>query len=211
MPPVALVEPAVLQAALAAAGVQRGAMIGLAAGRNVVGVATSHGRFATTGPGAIAAVAEVDATLRPRWVCWSVETAHTLVAGGVRLATAWDVAVAHRLLFGGWRADAGRVWALLHGLDHRHLPVVGQLDLLGGGDGGGNDDEPVRPDGYLRPEWLAGAWADTAERAASWAHTALATAGLQRERMGTLQVTGDIEATTRAESTAELLCAELSA
>lgn len=211
MPSVAIVEPDGLLAALSDAGVVRGAPVGLVATADLCAVAGDTVSFAVCGPHAERAIAMVDEALRPRWVCWSVETAHVLVAGDVRLATCWDVAVAHRLLFGGWRADTGRVWALLHGLDHRRLPVMGQLDLLGGGDGAGDDDQPVRPDGYLRPEWLAGAWADTPERAARWAAAALQVAGIQRARMAELQVAGDIEATTRAESTTELLCAELAA
>ncbi|MEQ1700190.1 MAG: DNA polymerase [Ilumatobacteraceae bacterium] len=211
MPSVVVVEPSLLLTSLVAAGAERGVLIGLTAAPHVAGMAIGDELLAVVGDDTCRAIAEVDAALRPRWVCWSVATAQALVTAGVRVATCWDVAVAHRLLYGGWRADAGRVWALLHGLDHRRLPVMGQLDLLGGGDGAGDDDEPVRPDGHLRPEWLAGAWADTPLRAARWAATALRTAGMQRERMAALEVAGDIEATTRSESTTELLCAELAA
>ena len=211
MPSLTVVEPDGLVAALTVAGASRGGMIGLAARVDIVGIAIGADLFTVAGADAARAVAAADEALRPRWVCWSVDTAQVLVAEGVRLATCWDVAVAHRLLYGGWRADAGRVWALLHGLDHRRLPVLGQLDLLGGGDNAGDDDEPVRPDGHLRPEWLAGAWADSPVRAARWAEAALAAAGLQRTRMAALDIAGDIEATTRSESTTELLCAELAA
>ena len=205
------VQPRALLPALAAAGVERGEMVGLVVAPGVVGVATRHGHFVVADDFAAASVGEVDVALRPRWVSWSVDTAHALVAAGVRLATCWDVAVAHRLLCGGWRADSGRVWASLHGLDHRRLPVMGQLDLLGVIGGDGADDDPVRPDGYLRPEWLAGAWVDSSEKVAAWAATALTTALMQRSAMGSIEVAGDIEATTRSESTAELLCAELAA
>jgi DNA polymerase-1 len=92
---------------------------------------------------------------------------------------------------------------------------MGQLDLLGGdGDGdSGEPDEPVRPDGYLRPEWVAGSWTNERGAAARWAALALRTRRLQHQRLTGLvdtgAVAGDPFATARAESTAELLCAEL--
>jgi len=167
-------------------------------------------------PLAAETIAQVDDALRPRWVCWSNTTSTALLAGEVRLATCWDIVAVHRLLRGGWRADAGRVWAHLHGLDHHKMPAMGQLNLLGGdGDDGGDSDHPVRPDGYLRPEWLAGGWADTTARAARWAGVAWRAAELQQrlidELMSTGQVQGDASATARSESAAELLCAELAA
>ena len=159
-------------------------------------------------------VAAIDESVRPRWVVWGPDTAAALVARGVRLATCWDVAAVHRLLAGGWRAEPARVWAWLQGLDRRGMPVLGQLDLLGG-DGGGDPDQPVRPDGHLRPEWIAGAWWASPAAAARWAGTAIQAAELQARRLAELrdhgEVQGDPLATARAESTAELLCAELAA
>jgi DNA polymerase-1 len=159
-------------------------------------------------------IADLDREFRPRWVIWSGRTAAQLLMQGVQLSTAWDITAVQRLLFGGWRVDPARVWARLHGLDREHIPRMGQLDLLGGdGDGGGDADDPVRPDGYLRPEWAAGRWTSDGAAAARWATLAIRTCGLQHQRLTGLRdagaVAGDPFATARAESTAELLCAEL--
>ncbi len=197
--------------ALRSLGVDRGTLVGLTVTAGTAGFAIDGELVGCSGDVA-AAVSLVDRELRPRWVCWNNATAATLIRQHVRLATCWDVAAAHRLLFGGWRADPARVWAILHGVDHHRLPVMGQLDLIGAGADDGDPDDPVRPDGYLRPEWLAGGWADTPLRAARWAATAVAAAGLQQGRLAVLPTgdgRGDPMATARSESAAELLCAEL--
>ena len=210
-------SPELLLGALTEAGVSRGSRVGLSVCPNGdVGLAIRDTQLSIHGVLAAGAVAQLDEALRPRWVCWSNATATALLARGVTLATCWDIVAAQRLLRGGWRADAGRVWAQLHGLDHHTMPAMGQLDLLGGeGDDGGDSDRPVRPDGYLRPEWLAGGWADTPHRAALWAgiawHAAEAQQRLIDELMALGQVQGNASATARAESAAELLCAELAA
>ena len=210
-------NPDALRAALIEAGVVRGSRVGLAVSpAGDIGFAVRDARLSITGPLAAVAVGRLDEQLRPRWVCWSNATASALAARGVRLATCWDIVAVHRLLRGGWRADTGRVWAQLHGLDHHTMPAMGQLNLLGGeGDDGGDSEHPVRPDGYLRPEWLAGGWAETAQRAAQWAGVAWSAAELQQGLldgvMATGEVQGDASATARSESAAELLCAELAA
>ena len=213
--------PAAAVDVFAELGVARGQFVGLAVspdGRGGVAIGDTLVAFTADAAGC---VAELDRTLRPRWVCWSNATAATLVARGVRLSTCWDIVAGHRLLYGGWRVDPARAWARLHQLDRDRLPVMGQLDLLAGdddhgvGSGGGDAESPVRPDGYLRPEWVADGWATNPVRAARWAHVATQAAGLQRDTMHILgsdgRVAGDPEATARAESTAELLCAELAA
>ena len=202
-------------AALTAAGATRGALVGLPVGPGgTARLALGEVRLTLAGERAAACLAELDEVVRPRWVCWSGATAAALLPSGVRLSMCWDVAAAHRLLYGGWRADAGRVWPMLHGLDHRAAPMMGQLDLLrGDGDDGGDPHQPVRTDGYLRPEWLAGRWCDSAANLTAWAATALAAAELQQELLAGLRargaVQGDPLATARSESAAELLCAEL--
>ena len=212
-----VLTPDALLGALTEAGVTRGSRVGLAVcPSGTIGFAVGPARLAVVGAQAAAAVAAVDAALRPRWVCWSNVTATALLASNVRLATCWDLAAVHRLLRGGLRADPARVWAQLHRLDHHSMPAMGQLDLLGGeGDDGGNNEHPVRTDGYLRPEWLTGGWADTAERAAQWAAVAWQAADMQQQQLDGLtatgQVQGDASATARSESAAELLCAELAA
>jgi DNA polymerase-1 len=98
----------------------------------------------------------------------------------------------------------------LHQLAVRDLPVMGQLDLLGeSGDDGGDPDSATRPDGYLRPEWVAGGWARSVERLASWAAAACRAAELQQQLLGATAVGGDPVATARSESAAEVLCVEL--
>ena len=90
---------------LTALGAERGGFVGLAAAPDgTVGLSVGE-HLVPIDAGGLHLVHEVDVALRPRWVCWSPETAAVLVAHGVRLATCWDVAAVHRLLFGGWRAE----------------------------------------------------------------------------------------------------------
>jgi DNA polymerase-1 len=233
-----------------AAGVTRGDFAGLAvAPDGTAAVVTSpDGAHHWLGP--IADVAAADSELRPRWVTWSQETARRLVADGVRIATCWDVAATHRMLFGGFRADPAWAWAHLQELPLDAVPAATPekegaepLDLFSFGAGddspadsastvdgtpaGGGPDDPVGPDGQLRPEWARGGWANTPERLVTWARLALRAAYLQTDT--SVQVTADpppgrsgvwpgrqagtpgTVATGRSESTAELLCAELAA
>jgi DNA polymerase I len=195
-------------------GAERGGFVGLAAAPDgTVGVSVGD-HLVPVDDDPFVFIARADAELRPRWVCWAPDTAAALVAHGVRVTTCWDVAAVHRLLFGGWRAEPARIWATLQGLDRRGLPVLGQLDLMGG-DGGGDPDAPVRPDGHLRPEFVTGGWWGSPQRAAAWARAAVQAAELQHARLAASkergEVAGDPLATARAESTAELLCAELAA
>jgi DNA polymerase I len=88
---------------------------------------------------------------------------------------------------------------------------------------------PIGADGYLRLDWTRGGWAESPERLLAWARLAGQAAELQRAALeawaggptgGAAAVShrtaaasagaGEV-ATVRAESTAELLCAELSA
>ncbi len=209
----AIPDPATAAAVVVALGASRGSAVGLAVAADGTTGLSVDGSLVTTPSGlGPACVAAIDVEVRPRWIVWSPDTAAALVAHGVRIATCWDVAAVHRLQVGGWRNEPARVWATLHDLDRRHLPVMGQLDLLGG-DGGGDPDDPVRPDGYLRPEWCGGAWWASSRDAAAWAAVGARAAARQQLFLGALkadgQVPGDPLATARAESTAELLCVEL--
>ena len=198
-------------ARLHAAGVGRGGAVALAYVEGVgLGLAVSGSEWSLVTPDPAAAVAVLEAAIRPRWVWWSQETPSALTAAGVRLATCWDLTAVHRLLFGGWRADASLVWGALHELAAESIPGMGQLNLLSpGGEEGTDPEDPVRPDGHLRPEWVSGGWARGPRRWARWAGIALAAGARQRERLAQGRSDGDAGATARSESAAELLCTEL--
>ena len=206
-----------LVTSLRQAGAARGDLVGLVVSPALgLGVATAERAWPVAGAGFTALAAEVgraDEVLRPRWAVWSGQTAaHLMAVGGVRLATCWDIAAAHRLLFGGWRADPGWAWARVRGLDTQSLPAGGPLDLFEmSGPDDGDDDDPVAPGGHLRPEWVSGGWADRADRLARWAELARTLAGLQEAALAALPGRPMALPTARSESTAELLCAELSA
>ena len=199
---------------LRGAGVGRGDLVVLALAPGVgLGMAAATGAFSWScgGEDASVVVGLVEDALRPRWVWWSNETAVPLIAAGVRVAKCWDIAAVHRLLFGGWRADPARVWAQLHHLAVEAVPTMAPPDLFSSATDDGDSEEPVRPDGYLRPEWPGGAWARTPESLQRWAELALKVAGLQQASLAELADRPRARALARSESTAELLCAELSA
>jgi DNA polymerase I len=214
-----------LVTSLRRAKVARGDLVGLVVSPALgLGVATAEGCWpiapgegVAAGAGAAAAglaeeVGRADAALRPRWAVWSGQTAAHLVAGGVRPATCWDITAAHRLLFGGWRADPGWAWARARGLATDAVPAGGPLDLFGmSGPDDGDADDPVAPDGQLRPEWVSGGWSDSIGRLGRWAELARTLAELQLTALAALADRPMAVATARSESTAELLCAELSA
>jgi DNA polymerase family A len=168
--------------ALAEGGVRQGDLVGLVVGSGgAVSVAADGGEWEASA----ADVGVADEKIRPRWVVWSQQDARGLVAAGVRLATCWDVAAVHRLLFGGWRAEAGYVWGCLHGQKPDEIPAVtSEPDLFSVAEG--SADAPVLG-----------------------AAAALAAARLQLGRLEGQRDEGKV-GTAHAESTAELLCAELS-
>lgn len=200
---------------LTACGVPRGAMVALAVTDAHVGVAVI-GRDATASArsfsgDAAALVATADTALRPRWIVWSQDTAAALIAAGTRMTVCWDLAAVHRLLHGGWRADPARVWAAAHELAVAEVPDAAPPDLFSTAADRSDPERAVRPDGHLQAAWAAGAWRDTPERVAVWATLATEVADLQRAALATLERPALAAATARAESTAELLCAELAA
>jgi DNA polymerase-1 len=195
-------------------GVTRGELVGLVISPErgtepggVLGVATAGGGWPV---GDVAEVARADEVLRPRWAVWSGQTAARLAGAGVRLATCWDVTAAHRLLFGGWRADPGFAWARLRGLAADAMPAAGPPDLFGLFGAEDDADEPVGPDGHLRAGWVGGGWSEGAGRIVRWAGLAREAAALQQAALDALPERPMAVATARCESTAELLCAELS-
>ncbi|HEY6494529.1 MAG TPA: DNA polymerase [Trebonia sp.] len=173
-----------LVAALGVAGVGAGDLIGLTvAADGAVTVALDGGEWKAS----VAEVKVADENVRPRWVVWSQVTARELVGHGVRLATCWDVAAVHRLLFGGWRAEPEYAWARLHGKAHEEVPPTRSSE----------------PDLFSTAE-------DAPQEPVLGAAAALETARLQLARLEE-QGGGPRVGTARSESTAELLCAELSA
>ncbi len=206
--PVENAEP--LVATLRLVGVERGTPVGVACVNGVgLGLASGDGSWGVPHSDPSALIAVIEREVQPRWVVWSQDTAAFLIAAGVRVRTCWDVSAVHRLLFGGWRVDPARAWAALHGLSKESIPSVGQFDFLAKHPEDGNDEQPVRPDGHLRPEWVAGDWSRSPEHLAQWASFALSASLLQQQRLVSLRVGGHPLATARSESAVELLCAEM--
>ena len=198
--------------ALIASDFERGAPLALTLASEVgMAVATPDGWSASIAwVNAVEATRAVEVSLRPRWVMWGGETASALVDGGLRVAKSWDIAAVQRLLAGGWRMDPARAWAQLHNLSLDALPAVAAIDLFTLPEEG-EPNEPVRADGYLKPEWMTADFAWSVDRLERWAHLAIAVAGLQAERLTALSERPQAPSIARSESTAELLCAELSA
>src|ERR1700761_6010899 len=172
-----------LVAALEAGRVGAGDLVGLAvAADGGVVVAADGGEWEAS----VADIGLADEKIRPRWVVWSQETARELVGRGVRVATCWDIAAVHRLLFGGWRAEPAYVWACLHGQAPHEVPAL-----------------PSEPDLFSTAD-------DAQDVPVLGAPAALEAARLQLGRLEE-QGGGTRLGTARSESTAELLCAELSA
>lgn len=201
------------------AGAVAGSPVGLAVAPGI-GVGLAVGAvpiMVGTDADPAALISQIEATLSPRWIWWTQTTAATLVAHGVRVSRCWDVSAVHRLLDGGWRADPARVWAWLHDRPSSSIPVMGQLDLLataddGDGSGAPSSDafDPAGTDGHLRPEWVAGEWARSPEHLARWAGAAVSAHRQQRTRLDTSRREhGARWLVAHAESSAELLCAEL--
>jgi DNA polymerase-1 len=209
------VDPAELVAQIRAVGVARGGVVALVVAPGVgIGLAVP-GRaeaWSVETPDPAVLVQQLEDELAPRWAMWSSATAIELARGGTRVGRSWDAAAVHRLLFGGWRADPGRVWARLHALSTVDLPTAGPVDLFNQLDAA-DQAGAVRPDGHLNPSWAAGEWADDPDRFGPWAQALAEVARLQQEAVGAVAVEADRPMAMRtaiAESTAELLCAELS-
>lgn len=164
--------------------------------------------FVTMDP--VAVVDRLEQSVSPRWIWWERSTADLLAGHGVEINRCWDVLTVHRQLHGGWRTSIPRCWAWLHDLPVDTLPTMGQLDLLGDhGDEGRDPEDPIRPDGHLRPEWVAGGWGDTTARLARWAALAVSVVDRQRELLAARPMADRAVMTARSESAAEYLCAEL--
>jgi DNA polymerase-1 len=185
-----------------------GSLVGIAVGPDGSVALAAPGGARTASPEQLLAA---DRELRPRWAVWSQETARALVAAGVRLTSCWDVAAVHRLLFGGWRADPAYAWALLNGVpaDQVPAPVSGEPDLFSFA------DEPAPALGPA--EALAAAELQRAQlqraqpQQAQPQRTQPQQAAPRQAAPGAGSDQGIAVATARAESTVELLAAELAA
>lgn len=146
---------------------------------------------------------------RPRWVVWSNDTvrALTTMLGEATTLLTHNVTAADRLLRGRWRVDTASIWCALRGLDPTSQPASGQLDLLASATDVHDVDQPVRPDGYLAPEWIDGDWATTDLRATTWARLLYDVSIELDNRLAAHHPAA--AATVRIESAAELLCVEL--
>jgi DNA polymerase I len=197
--------------ALGRVGLARGDMLALAIAPGVgLAVAMLDGlSFSAAHDNPIEVVRRVEDVYRPRWVLWGSDTAMMLVEADVRIATCWHIAAVQLLLVGGWRADPARTWAELNELATDRMPIVAAVDLFTTADDG-EPDEPIRADGYIKPEWLQPEHLWTTARLARWAQLAAEVAALQEVRLERLDERPMARATARSESAAELLCAELS-
>jgi DNA polymerase-1 len=203
---------AVTHLADAVADLPDGALVAVALcpGVGAALASSAHGVAVELGPDEwVGGVQALEASRRPRWVMWSSATAVPLVRAGVRVARSWDLAAVHRLLHGGWPADPATVWAAAHGLEPTTVPTWREPDLF---DAVAEDrDRLVRGDGHLDPGWVRDGWSASVGHLRRWAEAAAAIAGGQQAQLDDLAVDRPrIVATARSESTAELLCAELS-
>jgi DNA polymerase family A len=181
-------------------------------------IVTARGDALLVEPADIAAAVEhLDAAHSPRWVWWSKDTARHLLDLDVRVAKCWDLVASHRLINGGWQSDSDRIWAAAHRLDIASIPTDAPVDLFTHDLDEGDPDQPVRPDGYLRPDWVQGGWASAPQRLEAWARLAMQVYDLHHSTIrspadDTLGPTPDParrERTVWSESAAEMLCAEL--
>jgi DNA polymerase I len=192
-------------------GVVRGTILGLIVSPLGIAIASPTGEtwtLQTENPSTAAAA--IESVIRPRWLWWTANDVAVLTDADVNLATCWDVAAVTRLIFGGWRWNVPQVWAALRGLPVDTIPTMGQLGLLEANvDEGDNLENPVRPDGHLRPEWTSGRWATSLERMAAWATICLSAYQLQLDALEKTPNPTSALTTARSESLAELMCAEL--
>lgn len=193
------------------AGLERGGYVALAfapgVGAGLAMPAGWSGSISTRDP--VEAIRRIETAFRPRWVLWGSETTAALVEAGLRVAKCWHIAAVQRLLMGGWRMDSARAWAQLHDLTDDELPIVAPVDLFTQPD----DDEPdeaLRPDGYLKPEWLATEFEWTTSRLVRWAQLAADVVARQETRLAVIADRPKAPSIARSESAVELLCAELS-
>ena len=160
--------------------------------------------------------------------CWDVAAVHRLLFGGWRADPGFAWAHLRGLPLDGVPAPGPAAAAgmadLFDAAREEESPPARKETA--------DDTGPVGADGYLRLDWTRGGWAGSPERLLAWARLARQAAELQRGALeadtggaggGAGGASGQVRrgsggaggawavATVRAESTVELLCAELSA
>ena len=158
-------------------------------------------------------VARLESARHPRWVFWSAQDdAFPLVSHDIHLDRCWDIAETHRLLVGGRDADPAVAWATACRLATSDLPRTSGGDLFDFAAehdpaDQGDPESPVRSDGYLRPEAVAGAWQTSPQRVLAWTDVAVDTANRQVAALS--EHSARAVSTGQSESAAALLCVEL--
>ena len=156
--------------------------------------------------------------------CWDIAAVHRLLFGGWRADPGFAWAHLRGLPLDGVPAPGPAAAAGMADL----FDAAREEESPSARKETANDTGPVGADGYLRLDWTRGGWAGSPERLLAWARLARQAAELQRgaleaETGGAGGASGQVRrgsggagrawavATVRAESTVELLCAELSA
>lgn len=189
---------------------QTGALVALAVGATSAALSVKgHDDLIIELNRAPGIIAELERDVSPRWVWWSNRTARRLAEWDIRPARCWDLSATHRLLAGGWRSGPEQIWARLHDLDAATIPRRMPVDLFSQAIDHGDPEQPVGPDGHLRPEWVEGDWSTTDQRTAVWARLALDVQLLQEQEVDALVSRPALRSTVHSESAAELLCGEL--
>jgi DNA polymerase-1 len=160
--------------------------------------------------------------------CWDVAAVHRLLFGGWRADPGFAWAHLRELPLDGVPAPGPAAAAGMADL----FDAAREEESPSARKETADDTGPVGADGYLRLDWTRGGWAGSPERLLAWARLARKAAELQRGALeadtggtggGAGGASGHVRrgsggaggawavATVRAESTVELLCAELSA
>ena len=157
----------------------------------------------------LAVIRQIENDIGPRWVWWSKATAKALIINNIRPARCWDLAAVQRLIFGGWQTNAASIWAATRDLDPERIPKDSPVDLFTALEPDDDPENPIRLDGYLRPDWVDGQWSTTPPRIGRWTELAASVYNAQIVQLDDLQGRPRALATARSESAAELLAAEL--
>ena len=178
-----------------------------------LGLARGADRWSVRSADPLTVLSELSDSGSPRWVWWGRETTSLIAEARLPIDRCWDITAVHRLLGGSSRATSGEIWAAVQGLSVDSIPAMGQLGLLDAASEEGDPEDPIRPDGHLRPDWVVGGYAKSAARLADWSALALEVLATQQQLLDALPSPAvssqRAQATARSESAAALLCSEL--